>query len=199
MSSRESPGNRARQRATRISQRVQSREAKLNELRAHYAKHGDRVMSAILHTFNQEGDLRRLVHRVTGRVVSREARQHEVLAEFLIRHGENVFLRQAGFKGGAGNSENGQEESEEPLSPEDEPVAEIEERDEPKIEENIEGRQRVKLPTGEIITDRRTGQERRSGSDRRDQLETVFKNKRFGGERRRGEERRLTPPDYLGD
>jgi hypothetical protein len=216
MASRESAINRARRRATAISQRVSSREAKLNEIRAYYAKHGDLVLRVIIHAHNHDGDLRKLVHRVTGRVVTRETRQHEVLAEFLTRHGEDVFLRQAGVKRLSGSAAGDQEELdlereiEEALATEDSPVDEaevMEEQDEEEEEEEeqelpeeiVRGRRRLKLPGGEIIADRRSGKERRSGKDRRAQLETVFKNKRFGGDRRSGQERRLTPPEYLGD
>ncbi|MGF1572667.1 MAG: hypothetical protein ACFCU1_06305, partial [Sumerlaeia bacterium] len=39
-------------------------------------------------------------------------------------------------------------------------------------------------------TERRVAEERRSGEDRRDSVETIFKNKRFGKERRSGKDRR---------
>ena len=44
--------------------------------------------------------------------------------------------------------------------------------------------------------DRRSGLERRIGTDRRNETDIVWKNKRFGGERRTGKDRRKDWPDW---
>jgi hypothetical protein len=44
------------------------------------------------------------------------------------------------------------------------------------------------------LIERRSGRDRRCGIDRRDALEVVFRNHRYGGERRSGKERRRNPP-----
>lgn len=58
----------------------------------------------------------------------------------------------------------------------------------PKIENEIE--KPVDKKTSWPNVERRSGKERRKNSDRRQECDIVFKNKRFGGERRSGIDRR---------
>ena len=183
MGSRDSSSTHARGRADAVRQSVQTREARIQQLRGRYCKHGERIVTAVVQAFKQEGDLRRLVHRVTGRVVTAESKQHQVLAEFIKRHGGEVFLRQAKMHAADEKSPFAQCPGIQSAPPAPAPAA-----------PNPAGRQRIRLPSGEVIADRRLRRERRTGVDRRVGVDLIYKNRRFGVDRRGGRERRVTLP-----
>lgn len=175
---------RAVDRAAAVRQQVADREAKLKALRMHYARFGERVMNAVFHAYEHEGGLRRLVHRVTGRVVIQENSQHEVLSQFINKHGDEVFLRQA-------RGDEGRITGDSTLADPDTALTAAPKAAAPPP--TRPGAKRVRLPDGRVIEDRRSGRERRRGRDRRSALDTVYKNKRYGGDRRRIPDRRRSP------
>jgi hypothetical protein len=153
---------------------MKERETKLRELRGRYAKYGENVMAVVMQYQAEHGNLRRLVHRVTGRVVRDSEQQHEVLLEYLVRHGEAVFLRQIQTSPGLERTP----PKEQPQSTEPPPPP-------PKGDRPV-----IRLPSGEQIQDRRSGEDRRKQVDRRKSLDIVYKNRRFGGDRRKGDRRK---------
>jgi hypothetical protein len=182
----------ASERAALARQQMREREERMKQTQEHYAKFGDRVVQLIHQTIRQEGDLRRLVHRVTGRVVTDVERQHEVLLDFLHRHGEAVFLREArppSTRHTPVGADRGPRQlidlptGSETLTPPPTTPS-------PKAPPPSGKRKMIRLPSGEMIEDRRSGKERRTGKDRRNAVDLVYRNKRYGKDRRSGKDRR---------
>jgi hypothetical protein len=175
---------RAVEQAQVVRQQLHDREARIQALRGHYAKFGERVMGIVLQAFNQDGGLRQLVHRVTGRVIPREDQQNDILAGFIQRHGEGVFVRQAiGLDLGTPTAG--------PLQEREEPSSLR--TPTPSQAEKPAVRRFVRLPTGEMIEDRRKRPERRQKPDRRASVDLIYSNRRFGGDRRKGQRRGKAP------
>lgn len=179
----------AHERASLARQDLRAREERVKEIQQRYAKFGDRVLQTIMRAVSNEGDLRRLVHRVTGRVVTDPERQHEVLLEYLSRHGESVFLREATPPSKAPPP--GADRGPRTLL-NSTPAGVAASAPTPTHAAAPSGR-RIRLPSGEIIADRRSGRERRTGKDRRTQVELIYKNRRHGRDRRSGKDRRQRP------
>lgn len=174
-------------------QQIRLRQEMIEQLRSHYGEFGERVLQTVIQEGLHRGGLRQLVHRVCGRVVSDLQRQHETLREFIHRHGETEFLSRARRHHPLRLMRT--PKTEQPLPSELEPTAEpymgAARAEGTSLRITRAGPHRlVRLPQGQVIEDRRSGKERRSGLDRRQSVETVFKNRRFGGERRSGRDRR---------
>jgi hypothetical protein len=190
-----SPG--ALDRAALAQQRQKDREQQVRWLQSEFNKFGDQIMGLVLHSFNNDGNLRRLVHRVTGRVVPDAKMQSEVLQKFISRHGEGTFLRQAAIDPNASLTPNPDLLTPTPEDGTPSPERSANQRVNRREPTPLPGTGRLlHLPNGELIRDRRKEKERRTGQDRRNRLEAITKNKRFGGERRR-QSRRKTPPKYV--
>ena len=170
----------ARARAAAARQKIKEKENRLKEIRAHCAKHGDHVLSTVLHHFNTEGGLSKLVHRLTRRAVTDWDKQLDTLDNYITRWGEASFLRSADPRR-ASNAKRVSHSSPTPLVTQAELQAAVK-----------AGRRLVRLPSGQVIIDRRSGR-RRVAKDRRQSIEAIRKNQRFGGDRRRGDRRTSKP------
>ena len=178
------------------------RTAKIKALPTLFNSHGDRVVATVREALDRDGDLGRLVHDVTGRVFNGDKRRCEALLDFITRHGEEVFVRQA----------TGSREPERPNTRTQSARAQDQGEAKGKEEDAESARPReagatpsghaawngrwVLLTNGEVIRDRRSGEERRSGQDRRLRVESIHNNKRFGADRRK-RQRRQAPPQYV--
>jgi hypothetical protein len=167
-----------------VRQQLQDRQAQLRDLRTRYGKYGEAVAEVVIEEQSREGTLRKMVHRITGRYVPERSRQHRALIGFLDRHGTDVFLRQAGIDPSGSQARRSRSGPHAPNVP-------------VRAKANGKTVRQVRLPNGQIITDRRSGHERRSGRDRRQLIEVIYKNNRFGRDRRNARERRRTPSVYV--
>jgi hypothetical protein len=185
-----------------VEEREYQREAKINALLTLFNSHGDRVVAMVREALGRDGDLRRLVHDVTGRVANGDERRCEALLDFIARHGEEVFVRQA----------MGSREPDRPntrtqsAQAQDQGEAKGKEEDAESARPGEAGAtpsgpaawngRWVRLTNGKVIRDRRSGNDRRSGKDRRQRVESIRNNRRFGGDRRKCQ-RRQAPPQCV--
>jgi hypothetical protein len=167
-----------------VRQQLQDRQAQIRDLRARYGNYGEAVADVVIEEQSREGTLRKLVHRVTGRYVPERSRQHRALIGFLDRHGTDVFLRQAGLDPSGSQARRRSTVAQAIAGP-------------ARTKATGKNSRQVRLPNGQIIGDRRTGRERRTGADRRQTVQVIYKNNRFGRDRRNSRDRRRTPSVYV--
>jgi hypothetical protein len=179
----------ARDKQAMKSQKLKEREVQLREIKTTFSKHGLEIMELVERAYQRDGKLRRLVHKVTGRVLPDFRVQIDVLDGFLKRHGGEVFLRQAEAK-----TVDAEAEAESKSSSN---ASTLSAPSPPSAPARTGIRRLVRLPNGQIVEDRRSGVDRRGGEDRRNSLTAIRRNRRYGGERRRLPNRRQSPPQYV--
>jgi len=153
--------------------RLASRQETIEEIHRLYARFGDRVVLVMVQALSENHGLRRLVSRLPIRNAAwKDDQLHDVVVRFINDHGVTRFLEHV-------------------QPPQPSAAAPANHRAPAEVAQS---------PSQEdwVCEDRRSGQERRSGIDRRDRVDLIFKNQRFGRDRRSGIDRRRNqvPPPW---
>jgi hypothetical protein len=164
------------------AKRIEEKEKILAEVQRLYSKFGEEVITIIMdYAFKTHG-LAALLKRLEILAPGTHEEQQQVLLEYLNRCGPNQFLkimresRRIALTGQPMDQPTSSEETQTEAAP-------------PPTSPEVAlpaARPRVK-PS---FVERRSGKERRKKVSRRQSIELIFKNKRFGGERRSGLDRR---------
>lgn len=125
-----------------------------------FAKYGQPTLQIVQAAATRGDGLAQLIQRLGMAAPQNFDDQLSTLAVYLNEHGKNHFLHLAGAEPAQDHS------ATQPAAP-------------PKPERLFDDQGHY------IGPERRSGAERRSGVDRRANLETIWKNKRFGGDRRK--------------
>jgi hypothetical protein len=193
---------------------LENKEKKLARLKKHYSRYGERLVSTIMHYLMSENRTNQLLNLLGIKVRSRnEDDIHEAIKNWLNTYGEHRFFekhRRYKIKRVLSDYRIEPLISEEPLDNYSQidqkqnmaPAEVLPRETKSKVEEKEESPSHLEPESAsappvipiEIKAwpeiDRRNGVDRRKKSDRRDSIDVIFSNKRFGGERRAIKDRR---------
>lgn len=178
----------------------QMRQKVRDQVRERFARYGDKSCARIVEAAMFPQGMRQLMERLGMPATAQLDQQLDALSRFLSDHGPNLFLKKLDEWERRRHRQSAGIPSQRDASdtnPGGGPIP-VEKILPPKMatkpasgDDLSENRPEWFDPNGNYIgPERRKNRERRSGDDRRDKLDSVMKNKRFGGDRRKEPRRR---------
>jgi len=169
--------------------RLENKEKTIEKIKKIYSRYGNKVVSIMLRYATSENGMQKLfrILKLPIGEITHEDEQHTAVINWINTNGERLFLQ----KHRQVHGNNNESFSVEPIITEDakKPLYGMKTQEPKEVQKPAPPAAPPKEKTWNGI-ERRSGEERRKNPNRRQKVEMVFKNRRFGGERRSGKDRR---------